>query len=278
MSFYNSSDTSYNLEPIYLGVNSSVVTSGYPTNTQCGGNTNEYRMKKNRKKNTRKRNTRNRNTRNRNTRKRNTRKRNTRNKNTRKRNKNIRKRNKNIRKKNKNISQRNTRKRNGGSSAEQMDEMDEMEIWKVPMVVALESFKPEDDQSERKLIKGRPYNILGKQERELQVKVKDTRWREFVGHVPMNFLKFVKSKESQESQEVEANNDWSASGQIIPDNRFFTYSNAIDITKGSRYIIFPELEISGPEGSEGIYNYGGPQGETLDKFGYFPKRFVEIPP
>ena len=88
MSFYNSPDASYhlNLEPIYPGVNSSVVMSGYPTNSQCGGNTNEYRMKKNRKKNTRKRNTRKRNTRN-------TRKRNTRKRNTRKRNKNIRQRN-----------------------------------------------------------------------------------------------------------------------------------------------------------------------------------------
>ena len=100
MSSYSSPDASYhlNLEPIYPGVNSSVVMSGYPTNTQCGGNPNEYRMKKNRRKNTRKRNTRKRNTRKRNTRNKNTRKRNTRKRNTRKRN----------------TRNKNTRKRNGG--------------------------------------------------------------------------------------------------------------------------------------------------------------------
>jgi hypothetical protein len=173
-----------------------------------------------------------------------------------------------------NTRKRNTRKRNGGSSAEKMDEM---EIWDVPMVVALQSFKPEDDKSRVPLIKGRSYKILGKQEIERHVKVKDARWDMLVSYVPMDLLIFDGSP-NVSILKVKANNDWSASGRIIPDNRFFTYSNAIDITEGSTYIIFPALEISGPEGSERIYNYGGPQGGTLDKFGYFPKRFVEIPP
>ena len=170
----------------------------------------------------------------------------------------------------------NTRKRNGGASAEQM------EIWKVPMVVADLSFQPENIGSEIPLIKGRSYKILGKQEaaHDGWVLVKDT-VNNVMGYVPMSFLKFDESKKSQNDfiVKVKAKADWSKSGQIIPDkpdNRYFLYPQPITITKNLTYITFPALEISGPKSSEGIYYYGGPQGGTLDKFGYFPERLVDF--
>jgi hypothetical protein len=162
------------------------------------------------------------------------------------------------------------RRGNGGSGAEQMDDMNLMDV---PSVVALENFSP-ITPGEIKLQKGNYYKLLDGQDSSSWVLVKDT-VNNAVGYVPPNYVKFDES-DGNHIVKVTAKGNWSASGRIIPENTHFKYANAIDINKGLTYITFPKIRLLGPTEDQSFYYYGGPQGGTLDKFGYFPEWLVDI--